>query len=78
MDSIYFERIETDGKVTLMKIDPQFTEKISFDYAESIMDKLVSLREIPAMMVQDKVSLFIGAMINTWNDSSCYILHDKF
>jgi hypothetical protein len=30
------------------------------------------------MMVQDKVSLFIGAMINTWNDSSCYILHDKF
>jgi hypothetical protein len=63
MDAIYFESVDKEGKVTAKMIAPQYTNKISFSYAESIDKRTISLQEIPAMMVQDKISLFIGSMI---------------
>jgi hypothetical protein len=43
MEAIYFESVDKDGKVTEMMIDPQYTNKISFGYAESVEMKPINL-----------------------------------
>lgn len=73
MDSIYFKK--TTGES--MQISPEYTSKISFNYAE-LAPKYIDLSNFSALLVQDKVALFVGSMIITWNFANAHILHDKF